>query len=189
MSQVPDPPSTKRPPKMPFGPRKNLETPPAGPNWSMVWWYLPLMLLLLWVWQDQLHEMSVKSIPYSEFEQDLARGEVTECQVQETEITGKIMPKPAEGEPPAHQALAVPALAGLRRNRLKAGLQRRLKLGLRAPCPNLRKTARQNPRPVHSCFAPCALSRMRNSSRSLKRPRSSSAACGRACFLSFSMHG
>ena len=101
MSQIPDPPPPKRPPKLPFGPRKNLETPPPGPNWRMVWWYIPLMLLLLWVWQDQLHETSVKSIPYSEFKQHLGRGEVAECQIQETEISGKIVPKPAQGEPPA----------------------------------------------------------------------------------------
>ena len=53
------------------------------------------MLLMLWVWQDQWRQMSVKSIPYSEFKEHLARGEVSECEIQDAEIMGKIDPKPA----------------------------------------------------------------------------------------------
>ncbi len=101
MSQNSGDPAPNRPPvPPPGGPRKNLESP-AGPNWNLVWWYLPLMLLMLWIWQDQWRQMSVKSIPYSEFKEHLARGEVSECEIQDTEITGKIVPKPAGAEAPA----------------------------------------------------------------------------------------
>ena len=96
MSDTPaDPnPDPKRAPRIP-GPRKNLEKPPEAPNWQSMWWYIPVMLLLLWVWQDQLHQMSVKTIPYSQFKQYLAAGEVAECKVEDLEITGRIVPKRA----------------------------------------------------------------------------------------------
>ncbi len=90
----PDPdPVPKRPPKLPPGPRKNLETPPEPPDWRGVWWYIPLMLVMLWLWQDQLRQMTVQTIPYSQFKQYLADGEVAECEVQDLEITGRIVPK------------------------------------------------------------------------------------------------
>jgi cell division protease FtsH len=56
------------------------------------------MLLILWVWQDQLQQMSVKTIPYSQFKKYLAAGEITECEVKDQEITGRIVPK-AKNEP------------------------------------------------------------------------------------------
>jgi len=51
-------PDAERPPKPATGPRKNLETPPAVPDWRSMWWYIPLMLLILWFWQDQLRQMA-----------------------------------------------------------------------------------------------------------------------------------
>ncbi len=101
MSQAPDnlPPDPKRTPKPPSGPRKNL-TPPKASEWRTIWWYLPLMLLMLWIWQDQLHQMSIKTIAYSQFKTYLAEGEVSECEIQDTEITGQIVPKPAAAQPP-----------------------------------------------------------------------------------------
>lgn len=57
------------------------------------WWYIPLMLLFLWLWQDFAYLATVHTIPYSEFKDHLANGEVSECQIKETEITGKITPK------------------------------------------------------------------------------------------------
>jgi len=88
----------KRAPKLPPGPRKNLQTPPVGPDWRVIWWYIPLMLFILWFWQDQVRRMAVKTIPYSQFKQYLAEGEVAECDVQDTEITGRIVPKGARSE-------------------------------------------------------------------------------------------
>jgi len=88
----------KRDPKTIPGPRDNLGKRPAAPNWGIVWWYIPLMLVMLWLWQDQLHQMSVKTIPYSEFKQHLAEGEVAECDVKDLEITGRIVPKEARSQ-------------------------------------------------------------------------------------------
>lgn len=70
----PDPKSlSNRPPKLPPGPRKNLETPPLAPDWRAVWWYVPLMLFMLWLWQDQLHQMTVQTIAYSQFKRPDSR--------------------------------------------------------------------------------------------------------------------
>jgi cell division protease FtsH len=63
------------------------------PNWQSIWWYIPLLLLMLWIWQDMLYQVAVKTIPYSQFKQYLAAGEVKECEIKDTEITGQIVPK------------------------------------------------------------------------------------------------
>src|SRR5262249_8054588 len=59
------------------------------PKWSS-FWYIPIMLLLLWVWQSMIIQFAYKSIPYSEFKSYLARREVIECVVKEDAIEGKI---------------------------------------------------------------------------------------------------
>jgi cell division protease FtsH len=102
------------------GSRKNLGKPPQAPDWRAMLWYLPVMLLLLWVWQDQLHQMSVKTIPYSQFKQYLAAGEVAECEVRDLEITGQVVPKgsgsptpaPAEGKSDGSEPVAAPVQSG-----------------------------------------------------------------------------
>src|SRR6266540_1746021 len=76
----------KKPP-----PKKGLGK--VQPEWKFPLWYIGLMLLLLWLWQDTFTQFTVQTIPYSEFKVHLARGEVTECAVRETEITGRIVPK------------------------------------------------------------------------------------------------
>jgi cell division protease FtsH len=57
------------------------------------------MLLLLWLWQGTIVQLSYKTISYSEFKNCLARGEVTECTVKEDTIEGKIQAKPASAAP------------------------------------------------------------------------------------------
>jgi cell division protease FtsH len=69
------------------------------PKWQFSLPYILLTLLLLWMWQEAIQQVTVHTIPYSEFKARMARGEVTECAVKETEIEGKIVPKPAP--PPA----------------------------------------------------------------------------------------
>jgi cell division protease FtsH len=64
-----------------------------------MFWYLFLMIILLWVWQDALRQVSLRTIPYSEFKSRLARGEVSECTVEQDVITGKVTPKPGPGVP------------------------------------------------------------------------------------------
>ena len=38
----------------------------------LVFWYLFMMLILLWLWQDALRQVALRTIPYSEFK--VARG-------------------------------------------------------------------------------------------------------------------
>jgi cell division protease FtsH len=67
------------------------------PRWGAQYWYLPFMLLAIWVWQSVMVQFAYKTIPYSEFKAYLAKGEVTECAVKEEAIEGKIQPKAAAG--------------------------------------------------------------------------------------------
>lgn len=48
------------------------------------------MIFLLWIWQGTVSQFSVRTIPYSEFKEHLARGEVREVSVKTDEITGTI---------------------------------------------------------------------------------------------------
>ncbi|HUE17997.1 MAG TPA: ATP-dependent zinc metalloprotease FtsH [Planctomycetaceae bacterium] len=79
------------------------KTPPPGsgnlpPIWRGLLWYIPVLLLLLWFWQDLFSSMRVQTIPYSQFKQYLAQGEVKDCDVETDEILGTIVPK-AESAP------------------------------------------------------------------------------------------
>jgi cell division protease FtsH len=53
------------------------------------------MLLLLWVWQGTIAQLSYRTLSYSEFKDYLKRGEVAECVVKEDAIEGRIQPKGA----------------------------------------------------------------------------------------------
>ncbi|MEZ6097839.1 MAG: ATP-dependent zinc metalloprotease FtsH [Pirellulaceae bacterium] len=64
-------------------------------NWRALLWYLPLMLLMLWIWQDLFYQMRVQTIPYSDFKQHVANREVIECDVKDDEIIGLIRLKAA----------------------------------------------------------------------------------------------
>src|SRR5688500_1510339 len=50
-------------------------------------------MLLLWFWQEAISRVSVRTIPYSEFKQYIARAEVTEVNVSTDFVHGKIRPK------------------------------------------------------------------------------------------------
>jgi cell division protease FtsH len=71
------------------------ELKPKPPKWSSPVWYLPFMVLLLWIAQSTILQVAYRTIPYSEFKQHLRQGEVVECKVRETTIEGKIQPKAA----------------------------------------------------------------------------------------------
>jgi cell division protease FtsH len=78
--------------------KKENSPPPQRPSrkdgsfsqWRFPLWYLPLMIFLLWIWQGTVSQFSVRTIPYSEFKEHLARGEVLEVSVKTDEITGTI---------------------------------------------------------------------------------------------------
>lgn len=52
--------------------------------------YLPLVIVLLWLWQSAVVQIAYRTIPYSEFKAHLGRGEVVEATVRENVIEGKI---------------------------------------------------------------------------------------------------
>ena len=86
-------------------PKRDLK--PSPPKWSSPLWFLPLMLILLWFWQSTIVSFAFKTIPYSEFKEHLAKGEVIECTVKETTIEGSIRAKAAPApETPATNAPA-----------------------------------------------------------------------------------
>lgn len=73
-------------------------------SWRTLVWYIPIALLLLWLWQDVLSAMNVRTITYSEFKTYLERGQVVEAEIRPTEIVGTIDPTrapavPSDGEP------------------------------------------------------------------------------------------
>ena len=68
--------------------------PPGTPPWRFPIWYFVLMLVTLWVWQEMFSNLTVRTIPYSQFKMHLARREVVAVQISEGDITGKIDPKP-----------------------------------------------------------------------------------------------
>ncbi len=66
------------------------------------------MLVVLWLWQDVAGQMLVRTLPYSEFKQHLARHEVVQATVKPDEVVGRIVLKaPA----PAHEGAAPAAAA------------------------------------------------------------------------------
>lgn len=75
--------------------RNKLSGAPPQRQWGWWIWYLLLTLGMLWLWQDAAHRAVYRTIDYSQFKRDLAQGEVIECRVAQTEITGKIQPKAA----------------------------------------------------------------------------------------------
>ena len=58
-------------------------------------WYFLLMLGMLWFWQEASHHITTRTIPYSQFKDLVAERRVADLTINETEITGKVLPKPA----------------------------------------------------------------------------------------------
>ncbi len=75
----------------------------------LVFWYIFMTLILLWLWQDAFRQVSLRTIPYSEFKSHAARGEISECTIEEDEITGKVTQKPATVPTPGAKAEGRPA--------------------------------------------------------------------------------
>ncbi len=92
------PDSGKSPPNDPArkGPSRGL--------WLTWAWYVLMTLAMLYFWQEASHAVSSKTIPYSEFKDRLAEGQVAQCTVAQDEVTGRI--DPARPLPPHATALA-----------------------------------------------------------------------------------
>ena len=82
---------------------------PKTPKWSSPLWYLPVMLLVLWLWQSSVSQFSYRNIAYSEFKTYLSHHQVVKCIVREDDIQGEIRPvgKAASGKPAAGSTNAV----------------------------------------------------------------------------------
>ena len=52
------------------------------------------MLIILWIWQDAVSNLTVRTLSYSEFKRHLRSGEVTEAKISPDRIQGKIELKP-----------------------------------------------------------------------------------------------
>jgi cell division protease FtsH len=77
--------------------KRNLPGPPSG--WGPMIWYFIFMLGTLWFWQEASHQLTTRTIPYSQFKDLAAQGRAAELTISEADITGKILPKasPAQG--------------------------------------------------------------------------------------------
>jgi cell division protease FtsH len=91
------PPAGRRetPPPLPPGLGRKLEGWPPPQQWGPLFWYFLLMLGMLWFWQEASHQFTTRTIAYSRFKDLAAQGRVAELTIDETEITGKVLPKPA----------------------------------------------------------------------------------------------
>jgi cell division protease FtsH len=88
------------PPQDPQEPKPAFHLPPG---WQITLTYLFIVLAFLWIWQEGFRRVAVRPIPYSEFKQRLARGEVTDAAVRQDEIMGKVVPKVPLSAPAAER--------------------------------------------------------------------------------------
>ena len=85
---------------------------PGGDNpppYRLPLWNIILMLILLWIWQDAVSGLTVKTLNYSEFKQHVRSGEVTEAKISPDKIQGKIVLKPGSTNAVAATATNAPA--------------------------------------------------------------------------------
>jgi cell division protease FtsH len=101
---TPTPPPNQPEPSRNGGPKK----PTPGDlfrNWKAWIWYVVLAMFLLMVWQESFHHVALRTIPYSEFKDHLAKGELKDVTIRQDEIRGEIAPK--EGEQYAFRTVRV----------------------------------------------------------------------------------
>ncbi|MDR3638477.1 MAG: hypothetical protein P4L84_32030, partial [Isosphaeraceae bacterium] len=63
---------------------------PPLPDWRFLFWYFLITLVMLWIWQEMLGRVVLRTIPYSEFKTRLAHKELTECTIRQDEIEGQV---------------------------------------------------------------------------------------------------
>jgi cell division protease FtsH len=91
-------PPVEPPPETPPEPRR--PPPRSGwQRWQFLIWYLLLALWLLFLWQTSFGRANVRQIPYSQFKEYLAKGEVSEASVGQNEIRGVIELKKGTTQP------------------------------------------------------------------------------------------
>src|SRR5688572_31120882 len=75
-------------------PNNDGSSPTPNPPYRLPIWNIIFMLILLWIWQDAVTNLTVKTLNYSEFKQHVRNGEVTEAKISPDRIQGKIKLKP-----------------------------------------------------------------------------------------------
>ncbi len=83
----------KTPPPIPPELGRNFQGWPPQ-QWGSMIWYVILMLGTLWFWQEASHQLTTRTISYSQFKDFVAQGRVAELTINETDITGKVLSKP-----------------------------------------------------------------------------------------------
>ena len=69
-------------------------------QWTSLIWYFLLMLGILWFWQEASHQLTTRTVPYSQFKDLVAQRRVADLTINDTEITGKALAQPAiKGKP------------------------------------------------------------------------------------------
>jgi cell division protease FtsH len=97
----------KRQPRINLPIKKPAKVDQPEPRWRFGIAYFLFALLILWGWQDLFYQLSVRTIPYSDFKRYLAQHEVVAAVVKQDEIDGRIVPvaasqsknQPAEPSP------------------------------------------------------------------------------------------
>ena len=91
----------KKEPRITLPIKKPAKVDKQGPQWRFIIIYFFVTLFILWGWQELFTQATLRTIPYSQFKQYVARREVAEAVVKENEIDGRIVPKthPAENAP------------------------------------------------------------------------------------------
>jgi cell division protease FtsH len=88
-------PAGRRQPPPPLPPEVGRSLQGWSPQqWGPMLWYFLVMLGMLWFWQEASHQLTPRTIPYSQFKDLAAQGRVADLTINETEITGKVLPKP-----------------------------------------------------------------------------------------------
>src|SRR5260370_4800881 len=85
----------KREPQINLPIKKPVKVDPPKPKWRLTIVYFIFTMLILWGWQDLFYQLSVRTIPYSQFKTYLARHEVVAAIVKQDEIDGRIVPSAA----------------------------------------------------------------------------------------------
>ncbi len=75
------------------GSQKNGGEEPQRRQWALLVFYLALLVGVVWVSRGFAVQSPRDTIPYSQFKQHLEKGEVLECQVEDSQILGLIEPK------------------------------------------------------------------------------------------------
>ena len=99
----------KREPRITLPMKKPAKVDEPEPRWRFSILYFLFAFLVLWVWQDLFYQMSVRTIPYSQFKNYLARHEIAAVIVKQDEIDGRIVPSATKNQTTEPSPTAAPS--------------------------------------------------------------------------------